>query len=480
MLFNSFNFFLFFPIVIVVYFAFPPRWRWLFLLASSYYFYMSWRTDYIILILTSTIIDYFASNRMAAQPSKRQRKKYLWLSLVANLGLLFSFKYFNFFSGSIQSLLDVANVGYSMPLLQVLLPVGISFYTFQTLSYTIDVYNGKIKPEKHFGIFALYVAYWPQLVAGPIERADRLLPQLRKQFDFDYERVRSGLVLILWGLFKKMVIADRIAVYVNEVYGSPAQYGRLPAIVATLLFAIQIYCDFSGYSDIAIGSARVMGVRLMENFRTPYFSRSVPEFWRRWHISLSTWFRDYVYIPLGGNRVAVRRWYFNVFIVFLLSGLWHGANWTFILWGALHGFYMLITLALGPRLQQAAQSIGLREDGYLLPILQWLLTLFLVCFAWIFFRANSIGDAFTIIQTIAFDVGSVKTVPLPNGMTDMIISLIAICILFAQDWIVGSENIEEILSRKNTSVRWAYYIAIIVCIMWFGVYTSNQFIYFQF
>ncbi|MGE0267465.1 MAG: MBOAT family protein [Candidatus Omnitrophota bacterium] len=290
-----------------------------------------------------------------------RNKKYLFISLFCSLGILFAFKYFNFFSDSLRTGLNYFNIFIDLPYFNVLLPVGISFYTFQTLSYSIDVYRGKQKPEHHFGKFLLFVIYFPQLVAGPIERSTNLLPQFHQKFEFDYERIKSGLLLMGWGLFKKIVIADRAAVLVNQIYNNPHDFKGLPLILATYLFAFQIYCDFSGYSDIAIGSARVMGIRLMKNFDLPYFSQSIAEFWRRWHISLSTWFRDYMYIPLGGNRLGKIRWYCNLLIIFLVSGLWHGARWTFIIWGALHGLYLVFSLVLQPYRQRLTKMFSLNK-----------------------------------------------------------------------------------------------------------------------
>ena len=314
MLFNSLQFVVFFPIVIILYFLTPYKKRWILLLIASYYFYMCWKVDYIILIMISTLIDYICSNKMSQINEKIKRKKWLLLSIFSNLGILFGFKYFNFFSENIQSLFNHYNIFYEMPFFNVLLPVGISFYTFQTLSYTIDVYNGKTAAQKHLGVFAVYVSFFPQLVAGPIERSNHLLPQFFRKHDFSYNRVKSGLQKMLWGFFKKIVIADNLAILVDGVYNNVGNYNGLALIVATIFFTFQIYCDFSGYSDIAIGTAKVMGFELRENFKRPYFSKSIREFWQRWHITLSTWFRDYVYIPLGGNRTIKWRWYYNIFI----------------------------------------------------------------------------------------------------------------------------------------------------------------------
>ena len=327
MLFNSFEFLIFFVIFFVIYFAVPHKYRWAFVLVASYYFYMSWNVGYVFLILGSTTLDYLISKKMAGLPNKAQRKKYLIVSIIFNLGLLFIFKYFNFFGSLISQIIVILGWNYQVPFVDLPLPVGISFYTFQTMSYTIDVYRGKTKAESHFGIFALFVSFFPQLVAGPIERPSRLIPQFYKKIDFDYKRVTSGLKLMTWGLFKKIVIADRLAYYVNTVYSDPSSFDSFALIVATYFFAFQIYCDFSGYSDIAIGVARVFGFELMENFRQPYFSQSISEFWGRWHISLSTWFKDYLYIPLGGNRVAKPRWLLNLLIVFVVSWALAWCKW---------------------------------------------------------------------------------------------------------------------------------------------------------
>ncbi len=335
MFFNSLHYVIFLPIVVAFYFLIPPRRRWIFLLAASYYFYMCWKMEYIVLILASTIVDYYAGLHMGRIKDKSKRRKFLVLSLISNLGLLFAFKYFNFFNESTRAAFAHFDITYNIPYFDVLLPVGISFYTFQTLSYTIDVYRGKKEPETHLGIFALYVAFFPQLVAGPIERSTHLLPQFHKVQTFSYDRTVDGLKLIIWGMFKKVVIADRVAVVADTVFNSPGNHNGAQFMIGTFFFAYQIYCDFSGYSDIAIGSARILGIDLIKNFNRPYYSKTIAEFWKRWHISLSTWFRDYLYISLGGNRAGISRWYFNLLATFLISGLWHGANWTFIIWATM-------------------------------------------------------------------------------------------------------------------------------------------------
>ncbi len=478
MLFNSLAFVLFFPIVILLYFLIPYKYRWILLLIASYYFYMCWKAEYIILIILSTVIDYFVAIRMSQIPEKKKRKKWLYLSLFVNLGVLFTFKYFNFFSGSVQAVLNNFNIFYESVVFKLLLPVGISFYTFQTLSYSIDVYNDKIKPEKHFGIFALYVSFFPQLVAGPIERPDRLLPQFRQKFDFDYTRVVEGLRMMLWGFFLKLVIADRLAPIVDKVYNHPHNYEGVAVMMATFFFSFQIFCDFAGYSIIARGAAKVMGYDLMQNFRRPYFARSIREFWQRWHISLSTWFRDYVYIPLGGNRVVKWRWYYNLMVTFVVSGLWHGANWTFVIWGFLHGLYLIIGILTDP----IRRNISEKLPAFLVHGVQISVTFILAWFAWIFFRANSVGDAFTLIQNLfKIDASQFHLLHFPKVEAYelvVIFLLIGLMTLFyaMEEW--GFKRLP--LFSENVVVRWATYVLLMVLIIGLGVYTSNDFIYFQF
>ncbi|TFH43699.1 MAG: MBOAT family protein, partial [Chrysiogenales bacterium] len=338
----SFQYVVFFTLVVALFFAFPQRFRWAFLLTASYFFYMWWDPKYALLLLSTTIIVY-ATGILMHDKSQRIKKLCVALSVISNLGILFVFKYFNFFNNSVRDLFAAMGMEYSVPELNFLLPVGISFYTFQALSYTMDLYRGSRKPEYHFGMFALYVSFFPTILAGPIERSTRLLPQLYRKVEFNYDRVVNGLVLMAWGFFQKLVIADRLAQYVNMVYANPQLLDGLPLLLATYFFAIQVYCDFSGYTDIAIGTAQVMGYELMPNFRRPFFASSIGDLWRRWHISLISWLRDYLYIPLGGNRVGRFRWYLNVLIVFTVSGLWHGAQWTFVIWGSLNGVLIVLS-----------------------------------------------------------------------------------------------------------------------------------------
>jgi D-alanyl-lipoteichoic acid acyltransferase DltB (MBOAT superfamily) len=443
---------------------------------------MSWKAEYVILIMISTIIDYIAGLQIHNSTAQWRRKLFLCLSIATNLGLLFAFKYFNFFSDSLRVILQQASIQLNPITLKVLLPVGISFYTFQTLSYTIDVYRGKIKPETHLGIFAVYVSYFPQLVAGPIERAKNLLPQFFEKHFFEYKRVTDGLKLMLWGFFKKLVIADKLALIVNFVYNDPTKFTGFPLIIATVFFAFQIYCDFSGYSDIAIGASQVMGFKLMDNFKRPYFARSIADFWKRWHISLTSWFKDYLYIPLGGNRVSVPRWYLNIMVVFIVSGLWHGASWTFVIWGALHGIYLLIGKLTTPLQKMFFKITRLVKFPKLIHLFEICLTFILVDIGWIFFRANSISEAFYIL-THLFSNFTFSLAPLRyviRNWAELFYCLGIIVFMEFVHVIQSHAGIRQFLSDKSLLLRWSIYITIILLLVFFGVFTETAFIYFQF
>ena len=489
MSFNSLSFILFFFTVLVLYYSIPYRFRWILLLTGSYYFYMCWKMEYIVLIAASTLVNYVSGLKMGQISNRSKRKPYLILSLVTSLGLLFAFKYFNFFNESIRQIFNKFNLAYHVPMLKVLLPVGISFYTFQALSYTVDVYRGRKDPERHIGVFALYIAFFPQLVAGPIERATNLLPQFRRNNDLDYQRARDGARLILWGLFKKVVVADTLAIYVNQVYNDVYAYQGLPLIIATYFFAFQIYCDFSGYSDIAIGVAKTMGYDLMNNFDRPYFAESIPEFWKRWHISLSTWFRDYLYIPLGGNRCSTIRRYFNLFVVFLISGLWHGANWTYVIWGALHGVWQIVSVSMerfratySSRVAEYEEKEGNRKllgtNGLGLKVIRIFITFHLVCFGWIFFRANSLSDALYIMGHIWVGISDISGLTGILGRFRFLIALLSISVLPIV-WLLQSSK-QRFLYVRPVVLEWLYYYLIIFAIIIFGVTENSQFIYFQF
>ena len=488
MLFNSVEFVIFFVAVVAVYYLTPHRLRWILLLGASYGFYMAWEPSYILLIVFSTLVDYSAAIQMHRARTSRARTAWLLASLGGNCGLLFVFKYFNLFNDTARSVFRSLGTGYGVPDLDFLLPVGISFYTFQTLSYTIDVYRGARKPETHLGKFALYVSFFPQLVAGPIERSTRLLPQFFRRVEFNYERTVSGLQLMLWGFFKKIVIADTLAIYVDAVYGSPGQFTALPVILATYGFAFQIYCDFSGYSDIAIGAARILGFDLMQNFRQPYFARSIADFWSRWHISLSTWFRDYLYIPLGGNRVVKWRWHFNLLFVFLVSGLWHGAEWTFVVWGALHGGYLLASIWTKDLRERANRILGLDRLPRVHSLLQIVFTFHLVLLGWVFFRANSFAEAFQILRSItAIEISTlfqmpagINVAPLIGRSEMMIVFFAVVVLLIVQLVDERKKSTWQVLSGAPAAARWCVYSLLTLAVLNLGIPNEVPFIYFQF
>ena len=482
MSFISIEFVILFIIVFLFFFRLPQKYRWIFLLIASYFFYMFSNAYHIFIIVFSTIIDFVVSQQLGklSEDKQLQRRILLFLSITVNLGILFYFKYFNFFGESVTYFflalgLDAGTLAHSQ-----ILPVGISFYTFQSMAYTFDVYRNKIKPEQHFGIFATYIAFFPQLVAGPIERASNMLPQFHQTATFDYDRVVSGMRLVLFGMFKKVVIADRLAVYVNEVYNNPGNYSGVVMIIATVFFAYQIYCDFSGYSDIAIGTARILNFDLMKNFNHPYLAHSIRDFWRRWHISLSTWFRDYVYIPLGGNRVSLGRNLLNLFIVFVVSGLWHGASWTFVIWGAIHGTYIAIETFIAYKRPLTSHSLFSKALGILV-------TFVIVNITWVFFRANSLEDAIYILQNISnFENGfNGILVPFVNqelGATlTFIIAVASIAGLQVFEFINEYWKIVDHISNPWW-LRWACYYAglALIIITLSDLSVEQNFIYFQF
>jgi len=480
MLFNSFEFLLFFPIVIVIYFLLPQKLRWFHLLIASCVFYMAFIPVYILILFFTIVIDYFAGIWISRSTGSK-RKFYLIISIVSNLAVLCIFKYYNFFTENVNAILystGISNAYKSVPYLNLILPIGLSFHTFQAMSYTIEVYRGNQKAERHFGIYTLYVMFFPQLVAGPIERPYNLIHQFREKHEFDIDRIYGGLRLMLWGLFKKVVIADRLSLYVGNVFENISGYGSGNLLMAVFFFSIQIYCDFSGYSDIAIGSAQVMGFKLMTNFDRPYFSKNIQEFWRRWHISLSSWFRDYLYKPLGGNSISIVKTCINLLIVFFLSGLWHGANYTFIAWGTVHGLLMIIFL-----LYRKLTGIPPGKSFYLkLPSM--LFTFLLVSLAWIFFRANSIADAGYILNKIfEFDFSEFTfmlrdaTNRVEFGKTSMAISLLSIGILFLND---RFQRVDQSSLQQKPIADILYNAFILFLVIAVGVFNQTNFIYFQF
>ena len=469
MLFNSLLFLVFFPTVCLGYYLLPQqRWRNIFLLISSYYFYMNWNPVYALLLFFSTLVTYLCGIMVSS--GTKYKKKILILGLLINLGILFVFKYYNFINTSVFHLLSALKVRWDIPNLDILLPVGISFYTFQAVGYSIDVYRGNIKVERNFFIYALFVSFFPQLVAGPIERAKNLLPQFREKHLFNCNQVISGIKLMLWGYFMKLCVADRVAMYVDAVYNHVPNHNGNSLLLATFFFSIQIYCDFGGYSLIAIGTAKVLGFSLMENFKRPYWALSVKEFWKRWHISLSTWFMDYVYIPLGGNRVSYVRHLRNLMITFVVSGIWHGANWTFFLWGILHGIFLIVE-------NIKVKFIGKKENERWFEKLFNLVSVFvLTSFAWIFFRANSVDDAFLIIKKIVVERG-----PVFQNLDVLALSVLSIFLLFLKDGI--DEYMYHAGGERNAHVfpvRHLFIPFLITYILLFGVLDNGSFIYFQF
>ena len=476
MLFNSFDFLLFYPIVALVFFLLQQRVRWFWLLAASCYFYMFFIPIYIVILAATILIDYYVGIYLEKTVPEK-KKSVLIVSILINVGILAIFKYYNFFVGNWNMAASWGKLNFLLPYMSIALPVGLSFHTFQAMSYTIEVYRGNQKAERHFGIYALYVMFYPQLVAGPIERPQNVLHQFHEKKIFSTENLNKGLCLMLWGFFKKTVIADRLGIYTNAVYDNYTMHNGLSLALATVFFAIQIYCDFSGYSDIAIGCAKTMGFDLMKNFNRPYFATSIIEFWRRWHISLSSWFRDYLYIPLGGNRKGEARWIANVFIVFLVSGFWHGANWTYVAWGALHGVYNMLNIWLNKFTHKATGVLKkivsfITHKSIAIPF-----TFVLVSFAWVFFRANNISQACYIIHKIITNWHG-KVFNKTGGF--FIYATMGIAILFFKElkdeygW-----NI-HVLSSKNYYVRLAGIIVLLMIISLTQVFNSSQFIYFQF
>ncbi len=476
MLFNSFHFVYFFIIVTSVYFALPHQQRWLLLLLSSCYFYMAFVPIYILILGFTIVVDYFAGIYIENSQGKR-RKLFLIYSLVANIGILCIFKYYNFINTNFSYLLHGFGLSNPIPYLSILLPIGLSFHTFQAMSYTIEVYRGNQKAERHFGIYALYVMFFPQLVTGPIERPQNLLHQFREKHHFNNDRVFEGLKLMIWGLFKKLVIADRLGIYVNGAYNYVDQQDGMTLLLATIFFSFQVYCDFSGYSDIAIGTAKVLGFDLMTNFRRPIFAKSTGEFWKRWHISLSTWFKDYLYFPLGGNKGSVPRWYFNLMVVFLISGLWHGANWTYIIWGGINGFYLVFAIMTKKYREKFNTFTRINKSPRLHLSFQILITFLLITFSRIFFRSKSVEDAFKVIKKIVTFKGSVFN----DGTAILLYSFFAISFLlaveFKKEFYTGTFTLSH---HKNFWVRNSYYSLLVILIILFGVFDGGQFIYFQF
>ena len=472
MLFNSVEFAIFLPIVFALYWIVPAKYQWGVILIASCIFYMSWNPKYIVLIAVTVITSYICA--VLIEKYDNLKKIFLIISIVICMGFLFVFKYFGLLIETLQHILNDPQV----PLITIILPVGISFYTFQTMSYVIDVYKHRIHAEHNLGIYATFVIFFPQLVAGPIERAENLLPQIRQRHDFDYEGIKYGLQLMVWGYFKKLVIADNLATHVDLIYSNVSDYTGLALIVATVFFAFQIYCDFSGYSDIARGVAELFGIKLMVNFNSPYLSTSLKEFWGRWHISLSTWFRDYVYIPLGGNRKGNLRRNVNLIITFLVSGLWHGANWTFAIWGLLHGILQAV--------ENVVYKPKHRDKKKRFRFVSMLLTFCIVCICWVFFRASSTKDAIYVIKH-SLDGILNPYLYIYRGYHDLQLSKIKVMkycfvlvLLFIYDYSSLQEDVIVRVNHYSRKARWGIYYTVLLLILIMGNFGSNQFVYFQF
>ncbi|MFT3980391.1 MAG: MBOAT family O-acyltransferase [Ferruginibacter sp.] len=489
MLFNSLSFAIFLPVVFFLYWFVTKKnlkAQNILLMLASYFFYACWDYRFMFLLMFSTLLDYFTGLKMEDAPDKRGKKFWFWLSVIVNLGFLAVFKYYNFFIESFAEGLSMVGIQSHFPTLNVILPVGISFYTFHGLSYVIDIYNNKIKAEKNFVDYALFVSFFPLLVAGPIERATHLLPQIKKERIFDYTRAVDGLRQILWGLFKKIVIADSCAQFANIIFNGSEHYSGMMLVLGALFFTFQIYCDFSGYSDIALGTARLFGMELLRNFAFPYFSRDIAEFWRRWHISLSSWFRDYLYIPLGGSKGGTWMKVRNTFIIFLVSGFWHGANWTFIAWGLLNAIYIMPSILMATN----RNNLDMVAQGKTFPtireLLQMMLTFAAAVFAWIFFRAESLAHAFQYVGDLfkgLFNAAAYREAW--HYMSTEVGLLLPLLLIFFMviEWL-GRENqyaIQKWGFRYSRPVRWAFYYAILLVVFYFaGLGNEQEFIYFQF
>ncbi len=482
MLFNSLNFAIFLPIVFILYWYATKgnlKLQNILLLVSSYFFYACWDWRFLFLLIFSTLLDYYTGIKMSDAKNQNSKKFWFWLSISINLGFLGVFKYYNFFAESFANALDNIGLNVNPWTLKIILPVGISFYTFHGLSYVIDIYKDRIKAEKNFIDYSLFVSFFPLLVAGPIERATHLLPQIQKKRTFDYTKAVDGLRQILWGLFKKVVIADQCAVYANIIFSNSADYSGSTLFLGAIFFTFQIYGDFSGYSDIALGTARLFGIELLRNFAFPYFSRDIAEFWRRWHISLSTWFRDYLYIPLGGSKGGTLMKVRNTFIIFIVSGFWHGANWTFIVWGFLNALYIMPSIIFNTN----RNNLEIVAKGKYLPTIKEFfsigITFCLTVFAWIFFRANNIGQAINYIAEILSP--SFFSKPKFEDMGSSLTTIILVSLFVLIEWKgrEGKYAISHLGIKWKRPIRYAMYYAIIIAIFWFGG-KEEQFIYFQF
>lgn len=506
MVFNSFEFFIFFPVVAALYLALPHRFRQGFLLAAGYYFYMCFKPVYVILLAATTTIDYLLALWIGKTQLTSQRKKakaIFILAVLHNILLLVSFKYLSFLNEPITALLKAFHINLNLGSLELLAPIGISYFIFKKLSYLIDVYRETIKPEKNLGTFALYVSFFPEIMSGPIDRAGKLIPQFRNPVRFDYKRITDGLKLMAWGFFMKLIIADRLAPFVNKVYNQPREFEGVQLVIATVYFSIQIYCDFAGYTHIARGAGKIMGFELAQNFNRPYFSTSIGEFWKRWHMSLSNWLMDYLFLPIAYAvsrriksaevlKIKAETWaYFTgIMSTMLLCGLWHGASWTFVVWGGIHGLYLAISFATKKLRKKINKKLGIKKQSDKFTpsnFFRGLATFGMVTFAWIFFKANSMADALYIVKNLL--TGWTHLIHL-HGISDyftfkllkkeLIIGIFAVAVVLIVHIARKEKNFEEWLSERRTWLRWGFYLALILFLLIFGDAGAGNFIYFQF
>lgn len=483
MTFNSLGFLIFYPVVLLLYFVLPKKLTKYMLLIASYYFYLAWNYKLAGLIIFTTCVSYFCARIIEKTESKKVKKWCIVLTLISSLGVLFFFKYYNFLADSASFVFGLFTGMAHDWTLNLVLPVGISFYTFQTLSYAIDVYRGNEKCERDFITYALYVSFFPQLVAGPIERPGNLIPQLKVKNKFDKNNAEIGLQQMAIGFFKKIAVADLLAEYVNPVFNNASETTGMGVLIASVLFAVQIYCDFSGYSDIAIGCAKIMGINLMQNFNEPYRARSIKDFWNRWHISLSTWLRDYLYFPLGGSRCKKGRHLFNILIVFLASGLWHGANWTFVLWGLFHGIFRIVEELLKTPRAKLLEKLNIKEENKGLAVFETIITFIIICFSWIIFRANNISDLGVLLGKLFTSFGGFKETFTYMGLTlsGALCAVLSIAVIFMFDRLtVNKDRIYPDTITRKVNVVWCVWAVAVAWMLLLSVGGASTFIYFQF
>jgi alginate O-acetyltransferase complex protein AlgI len=483
MIFNSFGYLVFLPITILIYYLLPFRFRWVLLLAASYFFYLIWRVEFVLVLITATVVSYFSALKMGQIPNKKQRRNYLIFSIIINLGMLGFFKYLGFFTGIVNEVAGITGSGYSVPYFRILLPIGISFYIFQTIGYTVDVYRGVIKPEKNAGVYALFVSFFPLVLAGPIERGRRLIPQFHIEHTFDPHMITSGLRLILWGMFKKIVIADRLSIFVQPVFNEPGYFHGLEIVFAIILKMMQVYADFSGYTDIAIGSARLLGFKLSPNFNRPFSAQSIAAFWGRWHISLTSWLRDYVYFSLPfkyHGKTVNWRLNLNLLITFLLVGFWHGPYWNFIIFGLLHGSFMVLANISKPVVSNVTRISGLIKFPGLIKWLNISATFLLVCSTGFFFGQHPLHDSLLMIRNMAnFSHSYTAILPLLKN-NDFLLSILLVIFMLWFEYQIAVKSFASKFLSKPIIIRYSGYLLMLFFLLALGVFSSQKFLYLQF